>query len=739
MRFQIKLHPSMVVYAHTRPDRPPTEWEPLEAHAKAVAALAELFCEGFAPGFGHALGWLHDAGKYQPAFQQYLQKDNEAYDETRPDGVPHSIVGAWLAAKSSTAHVGQLLAWPIAAHHGALRDKPGLSASLQTANRLLEDAVRGGMPIEMLNGMLPQEAPKWAHGWEAFAFGTRMLFSALVDADMLATEAWDKGREREKAAVSLNLLAERLEEYLRQKRCQSDNIEGRAAVLARMRAEVSDACYASAEMTPGAFRLTVPTGGGKTLSGLRFALRHALLHGLKRIIVVIPYTSILEQTAHTYRTIFDEIATDAVIEHHSSLDPEGESQQHRQACENWDAPIIITTSVQFFETLYANHKRPCRKLHRIANSVVLLDEVQTFPLGMLDPIQLALKNLSVHFRTSVVSMTATQPLLREEGRDREIVPQPKRLYEVMRCRFQLEWLGSPGAAVDWPTLASAALQHERVLVIVHARRDAEEMAHRLGAECIHLSARMCAAHRLDVLERVKATLRGGGPCRVVATQLVEAGVDIDFPVVFRAFAGLETLAQAAGRCNREYAPIPGRFIVFRAPTEPPAGSLRAGLKTAQRFYQDGRIDLHNPDIFALYTKEVLQSQETDESQVLTSERDQDFPESAIRFKMIGQSGAAVIVPYGEGWERAQALRQIGPSRDGLRGIQRYTVTLYEQEFRRLRREGFLEPLFDSGESEPASFQETLWVIPGNVQPSPYSERFGLSWQAVEAEPSTLIA
>ena len=196
-----------------------------------------------------------------------------------------------------------------------------------------------------------------------------------------------------------------------------------------------------------------------------------------------------------------DVATDAVIEHYSSLDPKGESQQHRFASENWDAPIIVTTSVQFFETLYANHKRPCRKLHRVANSVVLLDEVQTFPFGMLDPILLALKNLSVYFRTSVVSMTATQPLLRDEGNDREIVPEPKRLYEVMRDRFQLEWLGNPTTGVDWQTVANEALQHERVLVIVHARRDAEELASMLGPDCIHLSARMCAAHRLDVLKQ----------------------------------------------------------------------------------------------------------------------------------------------------------------------------------------------------------------------------------------------
>jgi CRISPR-associated endonuclease/helicase Cas3 len=256
----------MVAYAHSRQDRPASEWEPLEAHLKAVAVLAESFCEGFAPGFGEALGWLHDVGKYQPAFQKYLGNDCEAYDEAKVSGVPHSIVGAWLAAKSCTAPIGQLLAWPIAAHHGALRDKPGLSAKLQTADRRLEDAMLGGMPIDMLKGVLPHDAPFWAQEWEAFALGTRMLFSALVDADMLATEAWDKGRAREKATIPLMSLADRLEQYLWTKRRWQTDLQGRPAELARMRATVLDACYAAAKMTPGAFRLTVPTGGGKTLA-----------------------------------------------------------------------------------------------------------------------------------------------------------------------------------------------------------------------------------------------------------------------------------------------------------------------------------------------------------------------------------------------------------------------------------------------------------------------------------------
>ena len=350
----------MTAYAHTHPDRPQSEWEPLETHSHEVAVLAELFCGGFAPGFGRALGWLHDAGKYQPAFQQYILHDSEAYDETRPRGVQHSIVGALFAAPSGPV-IGRLLASPIAAHHGALKDRAGLSAKLQTANGLLADAVRGGMPVETLRAVFPQNTPTWARDQKACGLGTRMLFSALVDADMLATEAWDKGHARERAAIPLQMLADALERHLQGKREQSNHFEGRSSILARIRAEVSDACYDAADMNPGAFRLTVPTGGGKTLSGLRFAIRHALLHDLQRIIVVIPYTSILEQTVRTYRAIFDPIAQDAVIEHHSSVDPSGESQQHRQACENWDAPIVVTTTVQFFESLFSN--RPAALRH----------------------------------------------------------------------------------------------------------------------------------------------------------------------------------------------------------------------------------------------------------------------------------------------------------------------------------------------------------------------------------------
>jgi len=732
----------MTIFAHSRRERPEAEWEPLSEHAERVASRAEEFCLSFAPGYGRALGLLHDAGKFQPDFQAYLRKNSEAYDENAVGGgkVFHSIVGAIWAWEQGGA-AGQVLALPIAAHHGALKAPADLKGEMARAGqaRRLPNAVRGGFCIADMRAAMPIVLPGWAGDRDACALGVRLLLSALSDADMLETEAWYQGRQRAAADVSLETLLDALEGGIRDKR-ELDKVKtGRARDLAELRAEVSQACCVAAELEPGRFRLTVPTGGGKTLSGLRFALRHAVKHHRQRVIVVIPYTSILEQTVQVYRKIFDPIDPAAVIEHHSALDPKDESQQHRMACENWDAPIVVTTSVQFFESLYANHKRACRKLHRIANSVVLLDEVQTFPLDLLDPIQQALANLAKHFGTTVVSMTATQPLLAKKTCEVEIVPDSKRLYFIMRERYKLEWLGSPEIATDWDAVAERASGEERVLVIVHRRDDAETLAQKLGADCFHLSARMCAAHRLAVLESIKAQLKQPGPCRVVATQLVEAGVDIDFPVVMRAFAGLETLAQAAGRCNREYGPEPGRFIVFRAPTEPPKGTPLAGMNAALHFYREGRIDLNDPEIFPTYTARVLQTETTDSRNVLGSEEELDFPESAKRFRMIDDAGYSVVVPWGEGWKRVQDLRAMGPSRDGMRGLQRFTVSVYKPELMRLLAEGLVERLFERQGSESAEDPlDTVWVVRGDLTPSPYSERFGLSLNLAAIEGSTLL-
>ncbi len=511
-----------------------------------------------------------------------------------------------------------------------------------------------------------------------------------------------------------------------------------------MRAEVLQQCLAHASLPTGPFTLTVPTGGGKTLSGLAFALRHAERNGLQRVIFVVPYTSILEQTVKVFRDVLGE---HNVVEHHSNIDPGEETDRNRQACENWDAPVIVTTSVQLFETLYADDRRRCRKLHRIGRSVIFLDEVQTFPEHLLRPIHSALDLLTMRFGTSVVHSTATQPRLmlrgkkdqRAEQASREIVPDYARHFPVVADRFHIEVLGQVKTPVSLDELAAAVGQHERVLAIVHRRQEAEEVARRLGQKCLHLSARMCAEHRSVVLAEVRQRLDRGERCQLVATQLVEAGVDLDFPVVFRALAGLETLAQAAGRCNREMKlRQPGRFIVFRAPSKPPARSLQRGLEETLDFFNKGLPNLADPDVFAKYTKLLLSNlgqDGTDTPHVLAEEELLNFPEVAARFRMIEDSGRPVVADYGDAWDRVLDLRRNGPSRQALRRLQRYTVSLQPQEIARLQRLGVLEPLlYSRDQSKPT----TSWVLKEKVV-GVYDLRFGFGWQGGErVEPFELM-
>jgi CRISPR-associated endonuclease/helicase Cas3 len=578
---------------------------------------------------------------------------------------------------------------------------------------------------------------------EEFALATRFLFSALVDADSLDTEQWDIGSPRATDFDSIAELAFRTEEACAAK--SREALEKANSPLNRMRSEVLRECLVSAGLPPGVFSLTVPTGGGKTLSGLAFALRHAAINGMDRVIFVAPYTSILEQTVQVLRVVLGE---QNVVEHHSNIDPDRETDRNRQACENWDAPVIVTTSVQFFETLYANDKRRCRKLHRVGRAVVFLDEVQTFPEHLLRPIHSALNLLTQRFGTSVVHSTATQPRLAMRAKldkspavlSREIVPRYALHFPVVANRFRMEVLGDVETPVEVEQLALAIGQHERVLAIVHRRKEAEDLARLLGGACLHLSARMCAEHRTAVLEEVRRRLHSGQPCRLVATQLVEAGVDLDFPVVFRALAGLETLAQAAGRCNREMKlPDPGRFIVFRAASKPPAAALRRGLAETLDFFEDGLPDLADPEIFPRYAKRLMNSlgqDGNDTQQVLAHERQLDFPEVSARFRMIEDTGQPVVADYGEAWDRVLELRRPnGVSRHAFRRLQRFTVSLQPQEISRLNKLGVLEPLlYRNDDSGPT----TSWVLKQKCS-GVYDPRFGFGWQGGERyEPEGLF-
>ncbi len=716
----------MSSFAHSRRNHSEESWDLLRSHLERTAKRAEEFAACYGPEWARLAGVWHDVGKYQPDFQQYLRKTPEAGSESLPGTkVPHSIAGAALAI-SKNKILGLPLAHIIAAHHGRLQEKSSLLGSVEKdGTQRLKASLSAMEDGDLFDLPLPTSMPSALIEKQSTALWIRMLFSALVDADMLDTEAWDRGMERTRCSHSLAELSTLLEADIRKRMEQSD-----PTAVNRMRASVYEECLSAADNAQGTFTLTVPTGGGKTLSGLAFALRHAIRHNLRGVIVVIPYTSILEQTVDTYRKALG--CNTCVIEHHSNLDPDKESQENKLATENWDAPIVVTTSVQFFESLHADDKRRCRKLHRIANSVVLLDEVQTFPVGLRKPITDALAKLTKHFKTSVVLGTATQPALAAGGNVfREITTAPAAHFAVTQDRFRVIYEKDLASVVSLEELAEAALQHERVLLIVHNRKEAAELAHLLGDTCHHLSARMCAEHRSKVLADVKSNLKNGGPCRLVATQLVEAGVDIDFPVVYRAMAGMDTLAQAGGRCNREMLlPQSGELHLFLAPSQPPAPSLRRGMDIALQYHKDGRFDLTAPTAFPKYFRELFAESSQDVNGISSLEENREFPDVASRFQMIETPGEPVVAPYGDYWERVRAVHDEKPSRDNLRRLQRYTVNLLPKEIAYLRGIGAIVPLMESSEHS--------WVVPPKMV-GVYSERFGFGWQGgANPEPSTLM-
>ncbi|HLI75551.1 MAG TPA: CRISPR-associated endonuclease Cas3'', partial [Acidobacteriaceae bacterium] len=663
-----------VHYAHSRPPSDDRPWHELGEHLARVAKLAAEFAPSELAELAHAAGQWHDLGKYQKDFQHYIGAHRELPNESgesarKPRGVPHAAAGAALAleALGESTLTGLLVALAVEAHHGALKPVRDIQQTVaRTGAELLRRSREGGLP-----SAVEQERPKFTG--KASALAVRMLFSALVDADVLDTEAWDKGEDRPVRGESLITLRDRLNEFCvskieRAHACARTDTE---RALGHMRQQVYEACASAGPTNRGTFTLTVPTGGGKTLSGLAFALHHGVFHSMRRVIVVAPYTSILEQTARVYR---DVLGAENVVEHHSNLDSRQDTDRNRQACENWDAPVIVTTSVQFLESLHAAHKRPCRKLHRIANSVVLLDEVQTFPAGLLQPIYAMLKRLVEDFDVTVVHGTATQPFLASkpgsvdkkilpaglQAERKEIIPEPSAHFEAVRHRFRLEVLGDLETPLDPAELARDAAAQQSALIITHRRDDARRLADLLGPECLHLSAAMCATHRTEILAKARGCLERGEPCLLVSTQLIEAGVDIDFPVVYRAMAGLETLAQAAGRCNREMRlPGPGRFVVYRAGTpagdddvrvsDPPPGTPKIGMEVGLSMFKTGQPDLSDPHLFPRYTSRVLNKCDTDKAGILVLEEELDFPEVEANFRMVDEPTISVVAPYGEAY------------------------------------------------------------------------------------------
>ncbi|HUP58788.1 MAG TPA: CRISPR-associated helicase Cas3' [Thermoanaerobaculia bacterium] len=505
----------------------------------------------------------------------------------------------------------------------------------------------------------------------------------------------------------------------------------------RVRAEVLRDCRRRAADVPGLFTLTVPTGGGKTLASMAFALDHAVKHGLDRVIVVIPYTSIIEQSAAVYKKIF---GNSNVVEHHSSFDPPEEPSRLWLAAENWNAPVIVTTSVQFFESLFANRTSAARKLHNIARSVVVLDEVQTFPTSLLAPIVDALGELALHYATTIVLATATQPALRKReafpyGLDgvREIIAEPGRHFRLLE-RVRIEWPVDFNQAITFDELSRKILPHPTALVIVHLRNDARELAELLE-DSLHLSALMCAQHRSEVLAVIRKRLVDAVPCRLVATQLVEAGVDVDFPVVFRALGGLDSIAQAAGRCNREGKLDRGLMQVFVAPSLPPMGVPRRALEVTKEILRahGGRVDLNDPAIHDRYFQRLYASSSSDSKGIQAERRGLNYESVAAKFRMIEDGWQkAIVIPYDpKSRDTIDDVRRFGMSRRASRRLQRYSVNVSKN---------VASAMLASGIAEDVSGDEAVIALRESELDRYYSPRFGLDLRrSLQINPEDLIA
>lgn len=691
-----------VFFAHSGNTEDYSDWQPLASHLSNVGRMAGERASIFGlDRMSKAAGLLHDLGKYTDEFQRRI-----AGDAIRAD---HSTHGA-IQAIEHYGNLGQLLAYGIAGHHAGLANgKEGEEVGERT---VLHTRLRGtGLP-RLLDDWrneitLPEKQalalPLTPHSRERsnfqLAFLVRMLFSCLVDADFLDTEAFYAGLNgagrvspRNESVPSLEALRNQLNTHLAGFSADSEVNRVRADILRHVRE--------GAEQVPGLFSLTVPTGGGKTLASLAFALDHAIRHGLRRVIFVIPFTSIVEQNAKVFREALGPLGEAAVLEHHSAFvaRPPRDEPEHfqareklRLAMENWDAPVVVTTAVQFFESLFAARPAQCRKLHNIGGSVVILDEAQTLPLKLLRPAVAALDELARNYRSSIVLCTATQPALQAPefvgglNDVRELAPEPPALFRKLE-RVRIRHVG----VLDDAALTAELQQREQVLCIVNNRRHAralyESIADMPGAR--HLSTLMCAKHRSAALAEIRAMLARGGPCRLISTSLVEAGVDISLPSVLRAEAGLDSIAQAAGRCNRnkEWPVDASEVLVFTTTSDdwaaPP--ELRQYAQVAQEIlrqpqYRDAPL---SPETIQAYFQKLYWQKGgsgLDHHDLLGLTRDSSIDSLpmetlATKFRMIENTQMPVIVPYDdEARDALNRLRHAEKSGALARRLQPYLV------------------------------------------------------------------
>lgn len=667
-----------------------------EEHSRGVSKLAAEFAHEI--GFDEvcaALGLLHDKGKEQLAFQRYIRTVTEYDVCCRINGkVHHAYVGA-LMVKEIYPQLPSLLQHSLShiilGHHGGLRDQDELELKLQETIPL---DVSPAEPIKDL---------KWPTKFQPnsyeFNHWVRMLYSCLVDADYLDTEAF-----MDKESSNLRQSHETLEELLPKLESYLTNLKVSAThtPLNTIRNKIQERCIETSTSPMGFFSLTVPTGGGKTLSSLIWAMRHAIKHGLKRIIIAIPYTSIIVQTAETLRRIF---GVNNVLEHHSNFDSETISDKKTRlqmtlAAENWDYPIVVTTNVQLFESMYANKPSRCRKLHNIGHSVLILDEVQTLPLEHLQPIVDALKTYQHLFGTSILFTTASQPILTNDKKLKlngiteitEIIPNNYNLHQLLR-RVNLV---IDKTSCSYDELSERLCKESRFLCVVNTRKIAQKIYNNLppSVTLFHLSRMMCPAHICKTISEIKQALRNEKEkeVRVVSTQLIEAGVDIDFPVVYRQEAGLDSVLQAAGRCNREgLLPHNGTTYLFMLKGEPLLKGAAAPNNARNNIV--GNPDWFAPETMNQYFANLYYQADFDKNDLkskLYQCRELQFRTAAEAFRLIEEKGTKLIVNYGESVELLAQLVEKGPNHNLMKKLNQYAVTLHDKDFKELVAQGAIE-------------------------------------------------
>ena len=670
-----------------------------DEHQQGVAELASEFAREFGmTEWGRVMGLLHDKGKEKKAFQQHIIKESGLNPETRVDGdYRHAYVGA-LIAKELFPKSHLLVDNALMGHHRGLYDDSDM-------RELMKSPIPDEVTVDEINAYLEKprvEKPKDIHHLE------RMLYSCLVDADFLDTEAFMQPEQSRLRGNhdSLATLEKRLEVFLAGLKKNAPDTE-----VNRIRNDVQNWCVKESVNPPDFYSLTVPTGGGKTLASVLWAIKHAIKNDLKRIIIAIPYTSIITQTASVLRNIFGK---ENVLEHHSNVDRSAFNdkelaQKMKLATENWDYPIIVTTNVQLFESLFSNKPSDCRKLHNIAKSVLILDEVQTLPTDFLQPIVDTFDTLKRVFGVSVLFMTASQPVLSGliqgtnpfvsfEGLSNiyEIIPKDANLHHRLR-RVELRFEENPKSYDD---VAEELSHHSRVLCIVNTRNDAKEIYSRLPKEgfCLHLSRMMCPDHVMETIDNVKLALKESSntTIRVVATQLIEAGVDIDFPMVFRQEAGLDSVLQAAGRCNREGKLGTGSTVVFGLQKPLPHGFMTQ-TNNARLAIMNGRYDWFSPVAMEAYFKQLYsRANSFDKKSIkdLLYKAEMQFETAASAFHLIDDNTVSVIVNWKHSMDLVERLLNEGPSYSLMKALSQFSVNVRNGDVKKLEEAGAIEEVLE---------------------------------------------